>query len=288
MPADAVAVAELRALQARVLAALGEPLTGASRARTPLPPRPGAPSADFVRTADELIAPSRTLAAPARLELYHRQYWYRLLDSLAEDFPATRRLLGERAFWSVLEAYLEVTPPRGHTLRGLGAGLADFLAARPAMVRHPVHATDLARLEHAYDAAFVAAARAPATPDELASAPLALQPHVTLLALRTPADRLWRDREEARRPRLRPPAGDARVFVVVSRDALARQVERLHPVAYALLATLHATGSLAAALDAAAPRLPARGAPARIAAWFEQWTRRGWLIRRDVVVDASC
>jgi hypothetical protein len=55
-----------------------------------------------------------------RLELYHRQYWYRLLDSIEEDFPALRLLLGRAPFWRLVEEYLLAAPPTSFTLRHLG------------------------------------------------------------------------------------------------------------------------------------------------------------------------
>ena len=79
---------DLYLMQCRFLVALQEPLVGESRAKSELPSRPLALSENFGRTARDYIAPSATLRANERLELYHRQYWYRLLDSLAEDFPA--------------------------------------------------------------------------------------------------------------------------------------------------------------------------------------------------------
>ena len=82
MPAER----NLLGLQRRLLAALQEPIFGDSRSRSELPDRAGAVSEAFIQTANDLIAPSPTLQPVERLELYHRQYWYRLLDSIAEDF----------------------------------------------------------------------------------------------------------------------------------------------------------------------------------------------------------
>lgn len=286
---DGVDDAALLALQRGFAAALREPLHGDSRARTDLPARAGAPSPAFRATADALITPSATLTALERLELYHRQYWYRLLDGVAEDFPAVRLVVGDAAFWGLLEAYLAAAPPRGFTLRRQGAGLADFIAAHPAQVPHPVHAAELARLEDALDAAFEAGERPPVAPAALATAPLALQPHVTLLACRTPADTLWR-RAAAQRPRGRitAPAAAPTRFLAVSREptALRLQVERLAPGAHAVLATIAATGSLGEALDRAAPLLGAR--PARtIQGWFAAWTARGWLCERGAAAPVA-
>jgi hypothetical protein len=136
----------LLGLQRRFMAALTEPIYGDSRERSQLPPRPGDVSEAFAETATTLITPSPTLQPVERLELYHRQYWYRLLDSLAEDFPALKALLGKEAFWHLIEAYLESAPPSSFTLRHLGSGLADFVRKCPARTAHPVHAYAAAAL----------------------------------------------------------------------------------------------------------------------------------------------
>ncbi|MCB9559778.1 MAG: putative DNA-binding domain-containing protein [Kofleriaceae bacterium] len=280
MPGDGA----LAALQRRVVAALREPIGGASRARTDLPPRDVAASAAFVATANDLFTPSSALTAVERLELYHRQYWYRLLDSIAEDFPALRRALGRVGFWDLVEAYLEATPSRSFTLRHLGAGLADFVAAHPERVRHPVHAEDLARLEYALCLAFEAGARPAVAPERLGDLRLALQPHVQPLALRTAADTLWR-RADAGRPRGRvaPPSPTPSRHVVVFRDDLVPTLERVHVGAYAILTAIAGTGSLDAAMArvAEAGVLPRRDAAARVTAWFQRWMRRGWLCEAE-------
>jgi hypothetical protein len=272
-------VDQLLAMQRQFMAALREPLVGDSRARTDLPAGPGAPSPAFAAAA-AWLTPSAALTPVDRLELYHRQYWYRLLDSLAEDFPATHRVLGTPRFWALLERYLTAEPPSRFSLRDLGAGLAAFVAARPAEVAHAAHVIDLVRLEYAWIVAFDAAELPAAPADALATTPLALQPHVTLLALRTPADTWWR-RTEAGQPRgrLRPARRPDR-FVAVYRDGLQRQLDRLHPAAHALLSAIASDGDLDRALEAAAPRLPPRRGAALIRSWFRQWTERRWLVAR--------
>lgn len=274
------AEADLLHIQRRFMSALREPIFGDSRARSELPPRDGDVSADFVRTADELITPSATLAPVERLELYHRQYWYRLLDSIAEDFPGLRRLLGDEPFWRLLEIYLETEPPRSFTLRHLGAGLAAFILRRPELAAHPVHAEELARLEYALCQAFEAGERDPVPPGEVGRARLALQPHVRLLELRTAADTFWRRANEGRATGRVPPATPrASRFIVVSREAHALRVERLPKAAFAILRAIAETRSLDLAIGrvAATRGLLRRRDAARVSEWFRTWVGRGWL-----------
>jgi len=272
----------LLTLQRRFMAALREPIYGDSRARSELPERSGDVSAVFTRTADDLITPSALLAPVERLELYHRQYWYRLLDSIAEDFPALRRLLGDDAFWRLMEAYLEARPPVSFTLRHLGAGLADFIAARPDAVPHAVHAEELARLEYALCLAFESGETPAVDPAELRQGRIALQPHVQLLALRTSADSLWRAAGRGRSAaELTPPSASPGRFVAVFRHDFGLHVERMPRAAFAVLSAIRELGSLALAIERVTDTkglLRARDA-GRVSAWFALWTRRGWLTR---------
>jgi hypothetical protein len=269
-------------VQRRFMAALREPVFGESRERSELPARAGTVSAEFVRTADELVTPSATLRPVERLELYHRQYWYRLLDSIAEDFPALRRLVGDEPFWRLMEAYLEAEPPRSFTLRHLGAGLARFIATRPDTVPHPVHAEDLARLEYALCLAFEAGQGTPVQAAELGQNELGLQPHLQLLALRTPADTLWRRSERGRRlPEPGQPSRQPSRFVAVYRYELGLHVERLPRAAFSILGAIGELGSLERAMQRVTGKkglLRASDAP-RVAEWFGLWTARGWITR---------
>jgi Putative DNA-binding domain len=278
-----VRVDQLLTMQRELLAALQQPLRGPSRDRTALPPRSDdAIAAErFAATAQAWLTPSATLRESARLELYHRQYWYRLLDSLAEDFPTVKLVIGASAFWRLLETYLEAQPPSAYSLRQLGAGLPGFVASYPGPLPHRDHVRDVAALEWAWLEAFDAAEHAPVPAEELASRALALQPHLTVLACRTPADALWRRAiEERPRGRLTAVSDAPTRFVAVFRDGELRDVERLHPAAHAILAAVAADGSLERALDAAAPLLPARRGAQLVHQWFQRWVQLRWFCAR--------
>ncbi|MFM2082975.1 MAG: hypothetical protein RL380_1666 [Verrucomicrobiota bacterium] len=269
----------LLTLQREFMRALREPLHGDSRRPTPLPRRAGKNSPSFSRTARQWLTPSATLTPHERLELYHRQYWYRLLDSLAEDFPALREWLGERRFWRLIEAYLSATPSRSYTLRHLGQGLEKFLKQQPALAgAHPPTAADLARLEYAVCENFEAAEHEPVPVARLATARLALQPHLCLLPLSTAADELWR-RQLPGKKIIRPArslAANTRRYVAVFRAASGTRVVRIAPGAVRLLRAIARTGSLARAFKTA--RLGSDAATlAQVQSWFQDWCSHGWL-----------
>ena len=44
--------------------------------------------------AASYIKPNSLLTSFERLEIYNRQYWFRVIDAVSEDFPALRAVLG--------------------------------------------------------------------------------------------------------------------------------------------------------------------------------------------------
>ena len=103
----------LTEVQMRMASAIFQPLTKFERM---------APGADV-----EYIKPNDRLSSVERLEIYSRSYWFRILDSLYDDFPGLRAVLGQRAFHLLARAYLADCPSRSFTLRDLGSRLEDWL-----------------------------------------------------------------------------------------------------------------------------------------------------------------
>ena len=69
---------------------------------TPLTPSEGmrsvAPDGRSLRAvANKIIKPNDRLTSFERIEIYNRQYWFRVLSGFAEDFPGLRAVLGTRA-----------------------------------------------------------------------------------------------------------------------------------------------------------------------------------------------
>ena len=63
----------------------------------------GLPSSEI---AASYIKPNSLLASFEQLEIYNRQYWFRVIDAVSEDFPALRAVLGRERFDSLVLAYL--------------------------------------------------------------------------------------------------------------------------------------------------------------------------------------
>src|ERR1700733_11616066 len=101
--------------------------------------------------ADEYIAPNDRLSSHERLKIYSRSYWYRILDSLYDDFPGLRAIIGDEAFHKLSRAYLAAHPSESFTMRNLGHALEAWMRPRRqyAAGQHAL-ALDMVRLEWAH------------------------------------------------------------------------------------------------------------------------------------------
>ncbi len=260
---------------------------------------------DMNAVAASFIAPNSKLNAFERLEIYNRQYWYRLLGALAEDFPALRAVVGARAFEALSIAYLTAHPSRSFTLRNLGANLAQWLLANPKATgrRHRL-AVDVTRIEWAFIEAFDNAERMQLTVEEIATldagSQLALQPHLILVALNYPADDLVlglhkRDRrqtseagvshEEAddapvKLPKLRPRP----TWVAAHRVENSVFYLRLKREEFLTLAAIRQGLPLADALESGfiGSRVPQSQRAGLVQQWFGAWAELGWICAPDL------
>ena len=112
--------------------------------------------------AEDYIKPNDRLSSFDRLEIYNRQYWFRVITAVAEDFPALNAALGSEAFDDLVLAYLRENPSSSFTLRNLGSRLPEWLQNHSEFTsgNHDL-AMDIARLEWAYVEAFDRAAIPP-------------------------------------------------------------------------------------------------------------------------------
>jgi hypothetical protein len=100
--------------------------------------------------AAEIAKPNDRLTSFERLEIYNRMYWFRVLDSLYEDCPGLRAVLGDKKFIRLAEAYLVKYPSGSFTLRNLPSRLARFIREEPRFTApHTALCHDLARFEWA-------------------------------------------------------------------------------------------------------------------------------------------
>ena len=177
-------------LQREMAAAVMTPLTADEQMS-----RHAADGRSMDKIAESFIAPNSRLKSFERLEIYNRQYWFRVLGALADDFPALRSVMGARSFEAMSVAYLTSHPSRSFSLRNLGSKLPEWLRLNPLWSgRRHCLAIDVARIEWAFIEAFDSGERDPLTLEQIATldadSRLALQPHVQLVALDYPVDDL--------------------------------------------------------------------------------------------------
>jgi Putative DNA-binding domain len=287
-------------LQRTMAAAVMQPLTPDEDMRATAPD-----GRAMNEVAASFIAPNSNLTPFERLEIYNRQYWYRVLGALAEDFPALRTVVGARAFEALSIAYLTAHPNRSFTLRNLGSRLAEWLLANPQYTgrRHGL-AVDVARIEWAFVEAFDSAERTPLTLDQIATldagSRLALQPHLRLVALDYPADDLVlglhkgdkrqtseagvkhdeEDAPAAKLPRLRRRS----TWLAAHRVDFSVYYRRLKREEFLTLAAIRQGLPLADALDTGfiGSRVPAARRAKLVREWFATWAELGWICAPDL------
>ena len=121
------------------------------------------------KIAESFIKPNDRLTSYERLEIYNRQYWFRVRNCFYEDYPGLRAILGDKKFEKLAETYLAKFPSQSYTLRNLGSRLVKFLEANPKLAApHKQLALDMARLEWAHIEAFDNEALPPLQPADLA------------------------------------------------------------------------------------------------------------------------
>jgi hypothetical protein len=117
-----------------------------------------------------LIGGDLRLSAAARIEIYANMYFYRLLDAIKEDFPATLKVLGELNFHNLITGYLIEHPPSQPSITETSRHLGEFAENCGLHGQFPFSA-DLIRLEGTLVEVFLAPDATPLSLDELRAIP---------------------------------------------------------------------------------------------------------------------
>lgn len=286
---------QLLEIQRRMAAAVMHPLT---RNYAMLQRRHD--GASNIAEAEAIIRPNDRLTSFERLEIYNRQYWFRLFSSFEDDFPGLEAILGRAKFDRLMRAYLTDCPSESFTLRNLGSRLEAWLATHPEHIEpHVELALDMAQLEWAHIEAFDAEERPHLKAEQLGSinenSILHLQPYVRLLALKYPVDELLlavrsadgssasstnnastaRKRRHVRRVAALSPEP---IWLAVHRQQNTVWYKRLIEEEFRLLSALAAGQPLGPAIDAAFARskIPEDQRPGFLQENFANWSAMGW------------
>ena len=289
-------LAELRQLQRLAAAVIMRPLSRQWRMQ-----RHWTDHRDMHQVTAQFIKPNRRLSSFQRIEIYNRQYWFRLFDSFYDDFPGLRAVLGRLKFNRLTREYLTEHPSTSYTLRNLGRLLPVFIEKHPQLVAPRFDlALDMARFEWAQVEAFDGPALPPVTVDDLlgrnaAKIRLSLQPHISVLHLRYPLDEyvirlkkagvrgdasnaVEENSAEKSRRKARLPIPRARqTFLVVHRLDNSLFYKRIDAAAYRLLSGLNRGATLGKAIESAFSQPPEAET---IRDWFKTWAELGWFCKR--------
>ena len=129
----------LAALQRTMARAVMQPLTSDERMQN------RAPDGKSMRAyASRFIKPNDRLTSFDRLEIYNRQYWFRLLSSMIEDFPGLRAVLGDKRFEAMSKAYFKLLErqPKMRDVLALGNHLVWVTPSGTALVIDANHGKD--------------------------------------------------------------------------------------------------------------------------------------------------
>lgn len=251
------------------------------------------------RVANAIVKPNDRLTSFERLEIYNRQYWYRVIDCFYDDYPGLRAVIGDRKFDRLARAYIARYPSQSFSLRNLGSRLEKFLRAQPKWITpHKRLALDMVRIEWANIVAFDEGAKPAIHVDDLlgrqpSKIRLALQPYITLLDVRYPVDDLLIAAKKGDE-RLRGEASNAvglrhrhkarlsfrhlkpqQLYIAVHRMNCSVYYKPVTRQQFEILRALQRGATLAKACAALKP-----DSASQIQHWFQEWTSFGWFCQR--------
>ena len=232
---------------------------------------------------EDIIRGDERLSAVEHLEIYANAYFYRLLDILKEEYPATLAVLGADDFHNLVTGYLLEYPPAESSVLYAGRYLADFLGDHPFRERW-AYIADLARVErtvlevfHRADAPALDAETMRAVPvTDWPALEMRAHPTVAILDSEWPVNELLREVEN--KIEWHEPAHTA-VSIVVWRKGFEVYYRVLEPGERGALGlALHGT-TFAMMCEAVAAEYPGDDAPAAINRLLARWLADGLLLR---------
>jgi hypothetical protein len=241
------------------------------------------PLPDGATAAERVLTAGPRLSAGDRLEVYRRAYHARLIECLADDYPALESALGAEAFDALCRAYIERHPSTGPNLNAFGQHVPAFCRSGEGACPESAFSADLATLEwaiveviHARSAPAVTIEALHAIPiDRWANARLIPTPAFRLLRFAYPVNAYFQSFRQGTTP-LVPAPSESSLLVYRSGPTVWRM-----PLTDPMLALLEATAlgePLGVSLERAAAALtdvPEEVAGARVMGWFRDWVSSG-------------
>jgi hypothetical protein len=227
--------------------------------------------------AARMLTPGPRLTPAERLQIYRDAYRGRLVECLADDYPAVRYMLGKAAFETIAHAYIDRHPSRSPSLNAFGRWFSAFLAARDADIG--TFPAELAQLEWAIVEAIHAASSPPltlerlerVTPEQWPTAVLVPAASVRVLRYTHPVDSFYQAFRNDEHPTV--PAAALSATLVHRRGWVVWRSE-LTPAMARLLEAIGAGSPLGEAL-ASSVGGEDPGAQASVTRWFQEWVSSG-------------
>ncbi len=232
-----------------------------------------------------VIAGDDRLSAEERVNIYANMYFYRILDVLKEDFPATLAVVGAERFHNLITGYLIEHPPAHFSISHAGNHLADFLRDHPLREEFPF-LENLARMERALIEVFHAADAKPLdaeqmraiAPEDWPALKLKLDPAHQILELQWNVATILETVEQGREAS--PPARED-LTMLIWRNRNRVNYRKLDAAERDQMAMLSNGATFAEVCDAIACNVDEGDAVAAINQRLETWLRDGILIPHD-------
>jgi len=214
-----------------------------------------------------------------RLAVYHSAYRARLVECLADDYPAVQYALGYEAFVELGEAYVAAHPSRSPNLNAYGRHMPAFVLSRGGTSSEFLH--DLAVLEWTIVETIHAAPSGAVDVESLSRVAaerwgdLRFEPNTTLRVLvsRYPVNRFFQAFREDRSPPI--PVAEPTVTAVYRRGWAVWRMD-VRPALRSLLDALLAGATLGDALAEVASEIDSE---ADVMHAFRDWVSAGFFTR---------
>jgi hypothetical protein len=277
-PSARPARASLKELEEWFAAAVMHPesVTASIEERGALGAEPIGPS-----DVERVVLPSSKLTGVQRIEIYRDAYQARLVECLADDYPALEHALGESRFEAICRAYIAKHPSRSPNLNAYGRHMSQFCRS----IDVPAWSADLAALEWAMVEVIHAGPVDALSEEALSKIPPADWPRarfdpshaVRVLELGHAVNAYFQAYNRGAHAGVPERAWSA---TAVFRDGPTLWRMDMSRPMHALLAALMQGSTLGAALDsvASAGELTEEDAP-RVMGWFRDWVRYGFFAR---------
>ncbi|MCC7385818.1 MAG: putative DNA-binding domain-containing protein [Deltaproteobacteria bacterium] len=228
---------------------------------------------------EQLIRSDPRLSAAERLGIYHYAYRARLIECLADDYPAVEHALGEQGFETLARRYIDRYPSRGPNLNHFGRSLAELAEGQDGWLPNHRFIADLARLEWAMVEVLHASLGAPLAlaaleaipPERWADVRLTPSPALRFLTFRHPVNAYLQCFRTDQATRI--PSAEWSATAVYRQGFTIWRMDFTRPMAAVLDALLREAplGEAMEHLDGADPKLEGD-----VRVWFREWVSGGF------------